>query len=785
MQALIADCQITSIVYRSPRTTIYSGVRQSDARPVVVKALTDAYPQPRDLARLRLEFRVARRLKGPGVIDVLALEPWGNNLALVEEHFDGAPLTPTPVAGDLKVFFTVALAVTEALARVHEQVIHGDVTPSNILWSPRQQSVRLIDFGAASEIRSEHHGLSADALSDSSLPYMAPERSGRVNRDLDHRTDLYSLGATLYELLTGGKPFSAKDRSEWIYCHVTRQPRAPHESRPSIPPTLSALIVRLLAKDPEDRYQSARGLCADLQECQRRWNETGRIDAFPLCAQDNDGHLRAVQRLCGRETEMQSLFSAFEAAKGGASRAVLVSGEPGVGKTILVNEIRRTIFQLGGSFIEGKFDQFQRHAPHKAIADAFQQLVTQMLSEPEERLAQYRADLKDALAPNGGLVLEIVPEIESIIGPQPQPPPANPVEEHNRFQATMLAFLTTLTRRQKPLVVFLDDLQWSDAPTISLLEAFLADRSVDSLLFIGAFRKAEVGPSHPLRRLLTSLERSAGSVTIDLAPLGRGAVDQLVADALAMPAEQVKALAAALFERTEGNPLAVRELLGLAYREGTLWFDAHGGQWRWDEDRLRSAGAAEDLVTLLLGRLRQLPAPTQHWLQLAACLGASFDLRTLALVGETSAGLAALGLWDAIREGLILPIGDDYRLVSGEDAATLDTATFDVRYRFRHDRIQQAAYTLREDGERRLLHVRLGRLLREKLPRSEQEERVIEIARHLNMGPSLAEDDPERAALARLNLEAAQRARASAAYATASELLEAARANLPARAWQS
>jgi predicted ATPase/class 3 adenylate cyclase len=785
MQPQIADCRVTDILYRSPRTTVYRGIRQRDARVVAIKSLTDDYPAPRDLARLRLEFRVATRVKGPGIIDVFGLEPWGNNLALIEERFDGAPLTP-PLrsACDLATFFAVAAPVTAALARVHEQVIHGDVAPSNILWDPAALTVKLIDFGAASEIRSEHHGLTADGLTDSSMPYMAPERSGRMNRDLDHRADLYSLGATFYELLTGLQPFEARDRAEWIYCHVTRHPRPPHEVLPGIPVLLSLLVMRLMAKNPEDRYQSAQGLVADLEECRRRWSETGRIDAFPLGQKDSDGRVRAVQRVCGRESELQILFTAFEEARRGASRLVMVSGPPGVGKTVLVNEIRRTIFRLGGSFVEGKFDQFQQRGPYAAMADAFRQLVTQMLSAPDERLAAFRTELRDALAPNGGLVLDLVPEMERVIGPQPEIPPVNPIEEQNRFHVTMTAFFTTLARAQRPLVVFLDDLHWSDEPTVALIETLMTDRSLESLLLIGAYRSDEVDETHPVARLLGTLERRHGVTRIDVPPLERAAVDQLVADALAMPSDRAGSLSAVLFANTRGNPLAVRELLGLAAREEALWFDEARGQWCWDVDRIAPVVDGADVVDMLLGRLRQMSPATQRWLHLAACLGNAFDLGTLAIVGAAPRGGAARGLWEAVREGLVQPLGEDYRLISNDDLSALETATVDVRFQFRHDRVQQAAYALVSTDETRATHLCIGRLLDAELPAGERDDRIIEIVRHLNVGAALLETDAEHLALARMNLRAARKARASAAYGPAFELLETARAVLPPGVWR-
>ena len=785
MHPYIADYQVTDVLYRSSRTTVCRGTRRGDAHSVVIKTLTNAYPSARDLARLRLEFRVARRVKGPGVIDILGLESWGNSLALIEEQFAGVPLTPSPkTAGDLGHFFATAIPVTAALARVHEQVVHGDVNPSNILWDAAGRTVKLIDFGAASEIGSEHYGLATDGLSDSSLPYMAPERSGRMNRDLDHRTDLYSLGTTFYELLTGRRPFEAAHRAEWIYYHVTRKPTPPHEVTPGLPVLLSLLVMRLVAKNPEDRYQSAQGLLADLMTCQRRWSETGRIDAFPLGHRDSDGRLRAVQRVCGRESELLALMTAFEASREGASRCVLVSGAPGVGKTALVNEIRRTVFQLDGSFIVGKFDQFQRHAPYAAVAAAIRQFVTQVLSLPDDRLAAVRTGLRDALAPNGGLVVELVPEMENIIGPQLQIPPVNPIEEQNRFHATMTALFATMARAQKPLVVFLDDLHWSDGPTVALVGALLADRSLSHFLLIGAYRADEVQRTTSLVQLLDSVERGGQATFVDVRPLDRVDVEQLVVDALGMSTEGALELSAVLFGKALGNPLAVQELLSLAARRGALWFDRADSHWRWDVERIARMVDSDDVVDILLARLQRLSPVTQHWMQLAACLGNAFDLSSLAVVGSATRADAARGLWEAAGEGLVQPTSEDYRLIGGNDLTAVDTAAFDVRYQFRHDRVQQAAYALVPESQKCELHLRIGRFLFAALPPAERDERIIEIVRHLDIGAALLTTDAERVELAELNLRAARKARASAAYGPAFELLETAAAVLPAAAWR-
>ncbi|HVY38553.1 MAG TPA: AAA family ATPase [Polyangia bacterium] len=788
MESAIGGCDIIDIVYRSRRTTVYRGVRREDHRPVAIKTLTDRYPRPGDLAVLRREFRVARQLRGPGIIDVLGLAPWENNLALIEEDFGGTSLTLGALPG-LADFLAVALASTRALARVHEQIIHGDVSPSNIVWSPKGCQVRLIDFAAAIPLDSEGRRPLWDELSESSFPYMSPERTGRTQREVDHRTDLYSLGATFYHLLTGAPPFEARDRGEWIDLHLTREPIPPREIAPAVPAVVSDIVVRLLAKNPEDRYQSARGLLRDLDECRRRFEASGTIAPFPLGAGDVGARLQIPSRLRGRDGEIDQLLEALADARGGAARLAIVAGEPGVGKTALVDELRRRLPGLGGTFIEGKFDQFRLDSPYAAVAQALRQLVVHMLSQPEETLAARRAELRDALAPNARLMTDLVPELERVIGPQPAVPAGNPVEEQNRFHATLGTLLRTAARLERPLVLFLDDLHWSDAPTLALVDALLADRAAGWLLIVGTYRKSEVGPDHPLPRLLASMTGERRLTLIDLPPLDVGAIGELVGDALAAPPERTAGLAQLLHESTGGNPLSVRELIGVANRDGVIWFDPVARRWDWAIERLQQARTGEDLVELLLERLRGLPAATQRWLGIGACLGAVFDLRGLALAGDGPMSVVAAALADAVRERLLRPLGPDEYQPAGRDAdgggPALEAGAVEAYYRFQHDRVQQAAYALIPEAERGALHLAIARRLLDGLPAVEREERLVELARHLNVGAALLEGDADRRMAVEINLAAARKARATAAHAAALELLGAARALLPADAWQT
>ncbi|HXX70123.1 MAG TPA: serine/threonine-protein kinase PknK, partial [Polyangiaceae bacterium] len=788
MSTAVTDYDFRETLHESPRTTVRRAVRRRDGLQVVLKALASKYPTPHELSQVRQEYRIARQIHAPGIVEVHGLEAHGNGLAIVAEDFHGPPLSgqASAIAGNLDDFFSIAMGLVRVLAHVHKQVIHGDLSPSNLLWARDTRELRLIDFGSSSELGRGSQGLAAEELSESSLPYVAPERSGRMSRVPDHRSDLYSLGAIFYELLTGRSAFSARDRAEWHYCHATCQPRPPSKT-PDVPEALWQIVVRLMAKNPEDRFQSALGLLVDLQECEKRWRSTGRIEGVAIGRRDVGDVLRMPKRLYGREVEMQALVSVFEAVARGATRVVMVSGEPGVGKSALVRDLRRAATNLDGYFCEGKFDQFRRQAPYAGLADALRQVVVQILCEPERKLNGWSASLREALAPNGRLVVELVAAFEHVIGAQPPVALANPVEAQNRFQATIATLVQTLAGTEGPLVMFLDDLQWADVATLALLRRLLGDRSTARLLFIGAYRDVE--DTHPLGGLVGQMSREGLLTPLHLSALEPSAVNELVADALGVPQDRTTALSGVLHEKAHGNPLVVRELLGTLHRERVIAFRSERGDWEWEIDRVARWGTSDDVVELLLQRLRALPIETQSWLKLAACLGASFSLRTLSVIGETPPARTVEALQRAVQEGLIIPVDEARTLPResvGEDhgGGSGASAPGDVRYEFLHDRVQQAAYALVTRAEKSALHLRIGRLLLRHATPAEREERLIEIARHWSEGVDFLQSDEERLELAGLNHDAARKAKRSVAYGPALELAKAAVAALPPDAWK-
>jgi predicted ATPase/serine phosphatase RsbU (regulator of sigma subunit) len=780
MTTLVDHYTLEHAIRETSSAVLYRGHRTSDRTPVLIKALRGEYPGPEEVAKLRYEYSILRSLAAPGVVNALALEESGNGVALILE--DAGPHSldtlgrSQPV--DVPAFLRTAITLASIVESIHAAgVIHKDIKPAHFFVAT-SGAITLIDFAVATRLSHEDQRSGSSTGVAGTLEYISPEQTGRMNRSLDRRTDLYSLGVTLYELLTGQLPFTTRDPVELVHSHIARTAASPHQVLPSVPVVLSDIVMRLLAKVAEERYQNAAGLRSDLETCLGQLESTGRLIAFPLGAHDVSLELLIPQKLYGREVESATLLATFERARQGAVELFLVSGYSGIGKSALVNEIHRRIVR-GGHFIAGKFDPLNRSVPYAPIAQACRALVREILAASPANLAVYRGKIAAALGPHGQVLVDLVPELELVIGPQPRVQELGPGESQHRFELVFQNFLQVFTTAAHPLAFFLDDLQWADPASLRLIHVMLTAPGRGHLLVIGAYRDNEVGPIHPLTLALEDFRKAGVCIgETKLRPLDLGNVTRLLADALGGDPHRLEPLAALARRKTDGNPFFLNQFLTSLARDGLLYVDLHTHVWTWDVARIERAVVTDNVATFLASKLQRLPAHTQRVLRLAACIGHEFDRQTLSVICEQSPDDVASDLWPALQEGLVEPRDDHSGYLHDRPRDPPDPARshtslehMNTSYRFLHDRVQQAAYALIADSHRQDVHLRIGRLMTSRGGASPKNDELFEIANHMNIGSALITDPAERRALARLDLAAGRRARDAAAYGAAIQLL--------------
>jgi serine/threonine protein kinase len=551
--ATISDYRITEKIYESVNSLIYRGILLADNQPIILKVLKEDYPTTTQLTHYKQEYEITRSLNTNSIVKAYDLQRYNNSLAILLEDFGGQSLNLIIEKSqfNLEEFLTIAIKITESLAAIHTaSIIHKDINPANIVYNQATGQLKIIDFGISTRLSQENQmGYHISQL-EGTLAYIAPEQTGRMNRAIDYRSDFYSLGATFYEMLTGQLPFSSKEPIELVHCHIAQYPKRPDEIISSIPLMISEIISKLLAKIPEERYQNAWGIKADLESCLDQLRATGQILPFPLGNQDISDKFHIPQKLYGREQEITQLLTTFEQVSQGNIAIILVSGYSGIGKSALVNEIYKPITRQRGYFIRGKFDQLQRDIPYAAITQAFQDLTRQLLSENAATLETWKKKILAALGNSGQIIIDVIPELEKIIGKQPSIEQLGAKETQNRFNLIFESFIHIFTEKEHPLVIFLDDLQWSDLPSLNLIELLMTNTNGQYVLVIGAYRDNEVSPTHPLIYTLEQIKKSGATVNqITLHPLGIDDVNQLIADTLSSSKEYTKPLAKLLIEK--------------------------------------------------------------------------------------------------------------------------------------------------------------------------------------------------------------------------------------------
>ena len=743
--------------------------RSDDARTWLIATLPAQQPAANCQARLEHAYELRNHLDGKFATLPRELIEHGGSTALVLEDPGGTSLAALATGSlPLDEALRIASNLAAALAALHARgLVHKDIRPANILVNWANGDVALTGFGIASCASVEPRLGVLPNFTAGALAYLAPEQTGRVNRAVDSRADLYSLGITLYELLAGRSPYRANSAIEWIHCHIARTPIPLNEQAPDISPQVAAIVMRLLAKAAEDRYQTAQGLEDDLRRCLASWERSGQIESFPLGSHDAPERLLIPERLYGRDAETAALDEALErVVRQGRAELALVSGYSGIGKSSLVNELRKKLRSTGGRFAEGKFEQYKREIPYATLGQAFQSLTHDILAEGEAGVAHWRMRLTEALGPYGQLVVNLIPQLEEVIGPQPAVPELPPQEAQVRFQGALAGFISAFADAEHPLVLFLDDLQWVDAGTLDLLESLLGASKLRYLLLVGAYRDNEVGAIHPLTRALEAIRESGVPVhEIVLRPLHVAEVTRLVGGALHVEPTDVAYLAQFIFGKTGGNPFFTVQFLKMLAEEGHLAFDATRRAWQWDMTHLREARFSDSVVDLMVGKIERVASPTQIVLKQFACFGNSATTAMLARACGMAEADMHRELADAVIAGLV------FRREQG--------------YAFLHDRVQEAAYALIPTHERAAAHLRIGRMFTANATAAEIEQNIFEIVSQYNRAVDLIDDSDERRRVAEFNLSAGRRAKASSAYASASTYLSQGSALLDDESWET
>ena len=781
---------ITEQLHQGSRAVVYRARRAQDDLPVVLKAPRAPRPTLEEAGRLQAELRLGQLVQHPAVVRYHELIWDQHRPVLVIEDIGGEALSRQLDAGPLALprFFEVALALAEGLAAIHQRgIIHRDINPSNVICDGRGVT-KIIDLGIAALLA--HSGEAREGPPqqiEGTLRYISPEQTGRMNRSVDHRTDLYSLGVTLYELLAGRVPFEAHDPLELVHAHLARTPPSLADSE--LPEVLVAIVARLLAKTPEERYQSAEGAAEDLRRCQQTLTGDGDVPDFALGQRDVSSRFALPERLYGREAALEQLLAAFEHARDGGRILLSVTGRSGSGKTTLLRELQRLALERGALFVRGRFDAQQRETPHSAIIEAGAELVRRVLTLGEDHVVALRERLQQAVGEAGQVLIDVLPQVELLIGPQPAAVGLPQAEAEQRFNRLACAFFGLFADARHPLVLQLDDLQWADAASLKLIELLMAERELHHLLLVGCYRTDELTPTHPLSLTLKAVAAGpAQTELLELGPLDPEELSALLADALGAAPDDVRALATTLHGKTLGNPLFVAQFLRALHAEGLLRFDPQARAWRWDEAQIAAREVSDDVADLLLARMNRLPEATRAVIELAACAGHRFDLATLAALAERPLGWIAEAIQPAIEGGVLRACCAGFgRLVAclsdlGDGGDPELEAP--VRCEFVHPRFQQATYASTPAARRQQLHLRLGRMLRRSLDAEALHERIYEVVQHFEAGLDGLDDPAERLEVARLCLAAGERALASSAYTTAIHHYEAGATLLPEDRWE-
>jgi len=769
-------------LYESSETMIYRAVQDQDNIPVIIKILNHNNPNQGDLNRFQREFEITQSIQADGVIHVKRFDNHLNTLIIVEEDIAGKSIDKLMEfrSVTLKESLIIGLRTAESLEHIHAAgVIHKNINPSNIIWNPKTWQVKVIDFGIASQLPIENPVLRNPAQLEGTLAYLSPEQTGRINRNIDFRSDLYSLGVALYEILTGQLPFTVTDAMESVHSHIAKKPSPLCEINSDIPLIVSDIVMKLLEKNAEDRYQSASGLRFDLEKLQGLFTSPSSLDEvrFELGLRDFSGKLQIPQKLYGRGVEIKTLLRTFNRVCSGNIEMMLVEGYSGVGKTALVHEVHKPMTAEHGYFASGKFEQFQRSAPYFAITQAFNQFCRYLLAENKDKFNEWKVKILDALGNNAQIIIDVIPDLEQVLGKQPAVIKLGFTEAQNRFNMFFLKFVNSLGNKDQPFILFIDDLQWIDPASLALLKTILLDDEIRHMLIIGAYRKNEVSSSHPFIMMVDELKKENAVIqTIHLANLEPEDIGHLLADSLMCDPKSGQLLTDLIYQKTQGNAFFTHRFLHTLYENRLLNFDFKKYQWQWDIEQIVAQEITDNVIDMLADKISRLPEQTSQLLQLASCIGNRFDLSLLVMIYDHDRNQTYSVLHTALSEGLIQPLDENYKYLE---------TTKETSFKFSHDKIQQAAYAFVDDATKQKLHLKIGYLLLKNTPASDLGDCIFKIVSQLNKGANLIDNAQDIFNLAKLNYKAGEKAKLSAAFGPALHYFETAQSLLPSETWQT
>ncbi len=776
------DIDLLDELYQSEDSIVFKGYEKTNKQNVIVKVLKEDFPSMNLVAQFNGEYDITNKHDLQGIRRVLNKRKVQNKHVLVLEYIDGVTIQQY-IANqvlDVAAFLKLAIRFAEVLAEIHQAgIIHKDINPKNVIVTT-DNKIKIIDFGVATSVKRELQSHSNLYILEGTLAYMSPEQTGRMNRSVDYRSDLYSLGVTFYEMLTGQLPFVSDDAMELVHCHIAKYAKPIHEIRKDIPKALSDVVAKLMEKNAENRYQSAYGLQMDLINCLKQWQTKRTISLEKLASQDVYNIFHIPEKLYGRQAEIDQLLTIFNRTTQGNKEMVLVSGRSGIGKTSLVSEIHKPMTEKNAYFIKGKFEQFQRDLPYNAIIQAFNDLASQILAEPIEKLEIWKNEILASVGDNGQVLLDVLPKFEFIIGKQNAVVELAPSERQNRFNNVFQTFIRNICKPEHPLILFIDDWQWADMASLNLLKLLMTDAQSHALLVIGAYRDNEVDTSHPFALMLEDIKKVRGTIqNIVLTPLSKEVVNQLVAETLHTTPDEVESLADLIYKKTNGSPFFVNQFLGELYERNFLNFDAEQRGWLWDFEQIQDLKSTDNVVELLVNKIQRFNPETQNVLQLGACIGNNFPLKVLSYINNKDQITTLNELREAIEEGVVLPIRGNMKAVSEE---TIDA---NVYFKFLHDNVEQAAYSMITNTLRQQTQLKIGRMVQEKSTEAYVEEFLFDITNYFNAGRFFISDETEKQQVAQLNLRAAKKAKEAAAYKSALKYLDIAEEILGEEIWQT